>query len=159
MKSTITSLLYIFGAIILVGCSEATTDTGADLAPSAVAPKLEITPQHNFDQSQLSPELTNLSVQFKNLQGQDRRIVYEQLELLLPHCPIVIQEDNSADFDFEQAQQRMSPADLTAILGPPDEILQQDVFVYELLNGGGYQVVFFLDDKGIVVCSAKEATS
>lgn len=159
MKSIITSLLYLFGVILLVSCNDTTSDMATDVAPSAVAPKLEIAPQHNFDQSQLSPELTNLSVQFKNLQGQDRRIVYEQLEPLLPHCPIVIQEDNSADFDFEQAQQRMSPADLTEILGPPDEILQQDVFVYELLNGSGYRVVFFLDDKGTVVCSAKEATS
>lgn len=162
MKHTIIYLSILASSYLFYACnSESAETTTSEVAPSMGQPTaiVEVEQQPNFDQSQLTPALLGLCVQFKNRQGQDRKALFEKLEPILPKCPIVIGEDNSSDFDFSDAKQRMGPNDLTEILGAPDEVLQEGALVYHLTPDKSYRALFFMDERGIVACSATEADS
>jgi hypothetical protein len=157
------SLIIIFSISACSDTSQNTPTDNIDSPPSMGQPATltEIEPQINFDPNQLTTALKGVCVQFKTLRGQDRKSLFDKIEPILPNCPVAIGEDNSSDFDFDNAMQRMSPSDLTEILGPPDKTIEEEegAIVYYLTADESYRALFFLNAKGVVVCSAVEADS
>ncbi len=111
-----------------------------------------------FNQGQLTPKLLGLCVQFKNLEGANRKAVFEQLAAILPYCPVHIGDQNQSEWDTDNAIQKMTPNDLAELLGQPNEIDTKTIR-YHLTADASYSVVFLLDAKGLVFGRNIEANS
>lgn len=120
---------------------------------------INIDPQPLFDQSQLTSKVLALCVKFKTLEGQDRRQVFNQLEALLPKCPMKILNDGEAEMAPDQATQVMSINDLKELLGAPQEVREDGILVYSLVADGSQRVVFMPEANGSVACRAEEGDS
>lgn len=120
---------------------------------------LNIEPQDMFDQSQLNSKVLGLCVQFKTLEGANRKAVFDLLEPLLPNCPMKILDNNETEADPLNAKQMMSVADLIELIGQPTELREDGTIVYNLMADGSYRVTFKVESNGAVACRAYEADS
>jgi len=120
---------------------------------------LKIEPQITFDQSQMTRKVEGWCFNFRNLDGKNRKELFSKFEVILPSCPIKQLEDNKTEVDIDNAQQIMMVNDLKEILGMPNEIREDGMFVYNLLGDGSYSVLFQVEMDGSVVCRFYEAES
>jgi len=160
-KNKLSTPKYICLLLLLVlsACQNEQPTTKPSTKPTTTKSKpIEVLPQTLFNESQMTPAVIDLSTQFKARKGKDRKHIFEQLAPLLPNCPTTLNAGNESQFDFDQAQQQMTADDLINLLGEPDEITDQAI-AYDLVEGGGYQVIFYNNELGLVACRSIQANS